>query len=176
MRIVDVMTLEWKHVNFEKREIRKVLIKTLKYQRQRHIVPMTDSAMQILSKWQAMGRRTRFVFDLLNDDADIANQEVLYKLRNSATRKVNQSLNVVGEKMKLPFSLTFHIARHSFAINALNDEEHPLDMYQVSRLLGHASTDVTEKVYAEYTKERLEEKMNELNFNFIPNFSKDKAE
>ena len=72
--------------------------------------------------------------------------------------------------------LSFHIARHSFAINALNDEEHPLDMYQVSRLLGHASTDVTEKVYAEYTKERLEEKMNELNFNFIPNFSKDKTE
>lgn len=174
MRIVDVMTLEWKHVNFKKRELRKVLIKTLKHQRQRHTVPLTDPAIQILNKWQEMGRRTRFVFDLLNDDADIANQEVLYKLRNSATKKVNQALNVVGEKMKLPFKLTFHVARHSFAINALNDEDHPLDMYQVSRLLGHTSTEVTEKVYAEYTKERLEEKMKDLNFNFVPNFKKDK--
>ena len=43
---------------------------------------------------------------------------------------------------------------------------------------GKPSTTVTggKKVYAEYTKERLEEKMNELNFNFIPNFSKDKTE
>ena len=172
LRIIDIMTLEWKHVNFEKRELKKVLIKTLKYQKQRHTVPITDAALTILKRWQEMGRRARFVFDLLNDDVDIANQEILYKVRNSVTRKVNQSLNVVGEKLKLPFSLSFHIARHSFAINALNDEEHPLDMYQVSRLLGHSSTDVTEKVYADYTRESLSEKLNELNLNFLPNFDK----
>lgn len=174
LRMVDVMTLEWKHINFDKKEMRKVLIKTLKYQKQRHTVPLTEPAMQILNKWQRMGRRTRFVFDLLSDDADISNQETLYRLRNSVTKKINQSLLVAGEKMKLSFNLTFHIARHSFAINALNDETNPLDMYQVSRLLGHSSTDVTERVYADYTREYLGDKMRELNFNFVPDFSKNK--
>jgi integrase len=117
-----------------------------------------------------MARRERFVFDLLGDNVDIANQEVLYKVRNSVDRKINQALHVVGEKIGLPFSLTFHVARHSFAINALNDKDNPLDMYQVSRLLGHSSTDVTEKVYADYTAETLGDKLRTLNFNFIPNF------
>ena len=136
----------------------------------RHIVPLTDAALSILRRWQELGRSARFVFDLLADDVDVADQQVLYKVRNSATRKVNQSLNVVGEKMGLSFTLSFHVARHSFAINALNDEENPLDMYQVSRMLGHSSTDITERVYADYTKETMGDKLRALNFNYLPNF------
>ena len=56
----------------------------------------------------------------------------------------------------------------AFAINALNNEEHPLDMYQVSRLLGHASTETTEKVYADYITSTLREKMTDLGFDFLP--------
>lgn len=170
LRVADVMTLEWKHINFDKKEMKKVLIKTLKYQRQRHTVPLTDAALAILKRWQEKERSKRFVFDLIGDDTDVANQEVLYKIRNSVDRKINQALHVVGERMGLPFKLTFHCARHSFAINALNDREHPLDMYQVSRLLGHSSTDVTEKVYADYTTETLGDKLRELDFNFLPKF------
>ena len=80
--------------------------------------------------------------------------------------------------LRLPYSipksfallLNIHVARHSFAINALNDKDNPLDMYQVSRLLGHSSTDETEKVYADYTAETLGDKLRTLNFNYIPNF------
>lgn len=171
LRIVDVMTLQWKHIDFSKKEMRKVLIKTLKYQKQRNTVPLTPPAISILQKWQEMGRRERFVFDLLNDDFDITNQKDLYLARNNADRKVNQALKVVGTKMELPFTLSFHVARHSFAINALNDKEHPLDMYQVSRLLGHSSTDVTEKVYADYVTETLHDKMNDLHFDYLPNLN-----
>ena len=28
LRVVDVMTLQWGHVNFEKKELRKIMIKT----------------------------------------------------------------------------------------------------------------------------------------------------
>lgn len=169
LRIIDVMTLQWKHIDFKKREIKKVLIKTVKTMKQRHVVPLTEPALRILMKWQKMERRKNFVFDLLpTDDFDITNQEALYSARNSVDKKVNQALRIVGEKMKLPFRLTFHSARHSFAINALNDEEHPLDMYQVSRLLGHSSTEVTEKVYADYVTSTLRDKVEALNFDFVP--------
>ena len=45
-----------------------------------------------------------------------------------------------------------HVARHSFAVFALNKG---LSMTVVSRLLGHGSTDVTEKVYARFLPETL---------------------
>lgn len=58
-----------------------------------------------------------------------------------------------------------HMARHSFAVMALNDG---MAMSVVSRLLGHASTTVTEKVYAKYLPETLlEEEMNRLDFGFL---------
>lgn len=169
-RIIDIMTLQWKHVNFEKKEIRKIQIKTIRNQKPRHTVPLTDTALKILERWQKMKRRERFVFDLLDDNVDITNQETLYKVRNSATKKVNQALRVVGECIGLKFNLSFHVARHSFAINALNHETKPLNMYQVSRLLGHSSTEITERVYADYTNDYLGDRLKELNFNFLPNF------
>ena len=57
-----------------------------------------------------------------------------------------------------------HVARHSFAVMALNDG---MPMSVVSRLLGHASTGVTEKVYAKYLPETLEDEMNKLDFGFL---------
>ena len=168
MRLVDVMTLQWAHVDFDRKEIRKVLVKTLKSRKQRHVIPMTEPVERLLRKWRRMGRTNKFVFGLLADTFDITNPIALYFARNSVNRKVNQSLKVVGQGMGLPFTLTFHCARHSFAINALNDEEHPLDMYQVSRLLGHASTETTEKVYADYITSTLREKMTDLGFDFLP--------
>ena len=41
-------------------------------------------------------------------------------------------------------------------------------VYQVSRLLGHASTETTEKVYADYITSTLREKMTDLGFDFLP--------
>ena len=76
----------------------------------------------------------------------------------------NQSLTVVGEKMNFSHPLTMHVARHTFAVLALNDG---MAMSVVSRLLGHASTAVTEKVYAKYLPETLEEEVNRLDFGFL---------
>ncbi len=117
-----------------------------------------------------MKRNKKYVFDLINDDVDITNEEVKRKARNSVDKKINQSLDIVGQKMNLPFKLHFHVARHTFAINALNDKEHPMDMSQVSRLLGHSSTSVTELVYAHYIGDTLSEKMNDLQLPSLPSF------
>ena len=40
--------------------------------------------------------------------------------RNNATKCINQSLAVVGEQIGLSFTLSMHLARHSFAVFALN--------------------------------------------------------
>lgn len=57
----------------------------------------------------------------------------------------------------------FHCSRHSFAVFALNKG---LSMSVVSRLLGHGSTDVTEKVYAKFLPETLSAEVARLKEDF----------
>ena len=161
LRIVDVMTLQWNHIDFEKRELSKVLIKTSK----RHKIPLTEPALRILRKWQAMGRQKKYVFDLVKDELSLNDADSLYRARNTATKCVNQSLRVVGEKLNFPFPLSFHTARHTFAVLAINDG---LTMTVVSRLLGHSSTDITEKVYARLLPQTLTAQVEKLNYTFMP--------
>ena len=58
-----------------------------------------------------------------------------------------------------------HIARHTFAVLAINDG---LTMTVVSRLLGHSSTDITEKVYARLLPQTLTAQVEKLNYTFMP--------
>ncbi len=159
LRVVDVMTLQWKHIDFTKRELRKIMIKTSK----RHVIPLTEPALHILQQWQEKRKGSRYVFNLVKDSLDLDDMEALYKARNNATKCINQSLAVVGEQIGLPFSLSMHVARHSFAVFALNKG---LSMSVVSRLLGHGSTDVTEKVYAHFLPETLSAEVARLREDF----------
>lgn len=155
LRVVDVMTLQWSNVDFKKKELSKVMIKTSK----RHIIPLNAPAIDILQRWYKKRGNKKFVFDLVKDNLDIDDSEALYKARNNATKCINQSLVVVGEEIGLTFNLSMHAARHTFAVLALNKG---LSMSVVSRLLGHASTDVTEKVYAKFLPDRLTDELNRL--------------
>ena len=160
LRIVDVMTLPWCHINFEKKEFRKIMIKTSK----RHVIPLTEPALKILRKWQEKRVGCRYVFDLVNDNLDMNDEEALYKARINATKCIGQSLAVVGEQLEFPFSLSMHVARHTFAVMALNKG---LSMSVVSRLLGHGSTDITEKVYAHFLPETLSAEMDKLHDDLV---------
>ncbi len=160
LRIVDVMTLQRGHINFEKKELRKIMIKTSK----RHVIPLTEPALKILRKWQEKRVGCRYVFDLVNDNLDLNDEEALYKARINATKCIGQSLAVVGEQLEFPFSLSMHVARHTFAVMALNKG---LSMSVVSRLLGHGSTDITEKVYAHFLPETLSAEMDKLHDDLV---------
>jgi len=160
LRVVDVMTLQWKHIDFARKELRKIMIKTNK----RHVIPLTEPALHILQQWQEKREECKYVFNLVKESLDLDDAEALYKARNNATKCINQSLAVVGEQIGLPFSLSMHVARHSFAVFALNKG---LSMSVVSRLLGHGSTDVTEKVYAKFLPETLSAEVAKLSGELI---------
>lgn len=156
LRISDIITLEWKSVNFEKREIRKILYKGDKL----HTLPLNDGAIAILRKWQ--GRHDRFVFGLLHDSFDLTDKEELKRMRLNKNRAIKTSLKTLGDKVGLPFNLGMHVARHTFAVMALNKG---IDVHKISRLMGHSSIMVTEKVYAQFLPSTLEDEvMSKLNF------------
>lgn len=174
LRLVDLMTLRWCDIDFENRTISKIQIKTQKSASARHTIPLTEPALKILDKWKEKTGGNKFVFDLAKEELNLNDQDALYKARNTADKCVNQSLKVVGESdiMKLPFTLSFHSARHSFAMLALNnpDKAKRRSMYVVSRLIGHSSTAVTEKTYARFLPETLQQEVEALDFNYLPDF------
>jgi integrase len=155
LRFVDVLTLKWSNIDFKHKTINKIQVKT----KNRNIIPLTDQALAILNQWKEKTGDKRFVFGLLPDDFNLDNSEALYKRRNTVTRSVNQSLEVVGENIKLSFPLSFHVARHTFAVHALNQG---VTMTAVSQLLGHTSSEVTEKVYAHYVPATLSKELERI--------------
>lgn len=160
LRIIDVMTLKWRHVDFDKQQIRKILVKTAKATGKASIVPLDDYAVDILRRWKDKTGKSEFVFGLLPNGFKVDDEEALYKRRNAVTRSINQSLRVVGDNLHLHIPLTMHKARHTWAMIALN---HGTSMQKVSQLLGHKSQAVTEKVYASYLPKNLADDVNKLN-------------
>lgn len=161
LRISDIITLEWKNIDFKKRELRKILFKG----DVAHSISLNDGAMEILERWYNKSNGDRFVFGLLPNNFDLQDKEERKRQRLNKNRAIMTSLKTLGDKIGLPFNLTMHVARHTFAVWALN---RGVDIHKISRMMGHSSVLVTEKVYAKFMPNTLEDAVREkLNFNLL---------
>lgn len=143
LRYSDLLTLEWRHIDFGNRTLTKNVYKT-----KRSIsLPLVDKAVEILLRWRKIGGNSRFVFNLLDEGFYLSDIVKLNNARLTKNRNIQQSLRSVGIKMGLKFNLTIHVARHTFAVQALKNG---MDVHTISHLMGHSSSLVTEKVYAEF--------------------------
>lgn len=160
MRVSDIITLEWDHIDWEKKEIVKNYFKT----KTAGNIPLTDPAIEILLRWKKYKRNKRFVFDLLPENFNLKDPKALKNARLSKNRTLQQSLKSVGNKIGLKFNMTMHVARHTFAVMSIKKG---VSIHMVSRLMGHSSVLVTEKVYAEFLPSEISKIVREeLSFNF----------
>ncbi|MDL2305958.1 site-specific integrase, partial [Bacteroides sp. OttesenSCG-928-D19] len=160
LRFSDLLTLKWEHIDWENKKLTKILFKGNK----RHTITLTNPAILILESWKKKNTNSCFVFDLLPSDFDLTNEQELYRQRINRNTSIKTSLKTLGKKMNLPFNLTIHCARHSFAVCALNEG---VPVHKISKLLGHGSITVTETVYAQFLPEELEKEMeSKLTFDF----------
>ncbi len=164
LRISDIATLRWSDVDLGNKQFRKRIVKT----RKPIINPLDDDALQILSEWQKKRPNSKYVFDLVQDDLCLDNDIERKKAISKADKCINQSLLKAGEQIGLPFSLTMHVSRHTFAMKAMNnkDESKKISIDVISRLLGHSSTAITEKVYAKYLPSTLQQEVEKLTPSF----------
>lgn len=160
LRFVDVMTLQWSNIDFESDLMRKVIVKNKKPL----TIPLTNAARTILMRWKGRRGCDRFVFGLLPSDFDLDDDDALNRYRLNRNRPIQTSLHLIGHKIGLNFNLTFHVARHTFAVMSLNRPDNSLTVSAISRLLGHATTAITELVYARYIPERLKTVLGTDNF------------
>lgn len=160
MRISDIATLEWAHIDFKEKTINKRQVKTREWPKIKPII--SNKGIEILEEWKKKKLNKTFVFNLLPPDFNIDDEKELRKAINRADRTINQSLNHIGKQIELPFKLTIHVARHTFCVYALSKG---LSLHFVSQIMGHASILATEKTYAHYLKSTVEhetEKLEEL--------------
>ncbi|MDR0331854.1 MAG: tyrosine-type recombinase/integrase [Dysgonamonadaceae bacterium] len=163
LRFSDLLTLKWENINWKNKELTKILFKGNK----KHTIYLCDAAMKILEVWKDKNLNKKFVFNLLPPYFDLKDEAELFKMRKNKNRTLVTSLNSVGVKMGLPFKLTIHNARHTFAVLALNEKK--ISMHIIKELLAHSSVIVTEKVYAKFLPKTIDLEVREkLTFNYLP--------
>lgn len=155
LRVSDIVTLEWSQVDMEGALLSKVMVKSKTWLS----IPLTPPALAILGRWMRRRPDGRFVFGLLPDRFDLGADAVLSRAIDNRNRTLFRRLSGIGRKLDFPLPLGMHVARHSFAVKALNGAR--IDVHVVSRLMGHSSVVVTEKVYAKFLLPTLSRELNE---------------
>ena len=87
-------------------------------------------------------------------------QKYDYKLPIITNQKYNDYLKVVGAHAGIDKILYSHMARHSFCVMMLSMG---VPMHQLSKMVGHANTRITEQVYAKVLNEDLKKSYDMIN-------------
>lgn len=98
------------------------------------------------------------VMNILNDNCNILPMPEV-SVFNLQSDRINQtSLKKWIEQAGIKKTVTWHTARHTFATQAI---EAGVDLYTVSKLLGHSSINLTQ-IYARVTSEKMKKAVNSL--------------
>lgn len=127
LRFSDAMTLEWKDIDFTNNIIRKTMVKT----KTDVITPLFPMARDILMEW--------------SKDKILQNshEKIFY---NYAEPTVNQTLSKQAKLAGINKHITYHSSRHTFATLLVIDG---VDIYKISKYLGHKSVNMTQR-YLKY--------------------------
>ena len=79
------------HVDLEKHKLKKVLYKG----QVPHEITLNDAAVKILEQWKMKKRSNRFVFALLPDDFNLADEEELKRMRINKNTPIKVSLKSI---------------------------------------------------------------------------------
>jgi site-specific recombinase XerD len=150
LRFSDVVSLKWENYNEKEQRITKTIRKTGRT----HNFKIGQTAIDILNKYKTeISLPCDFVFPILEDverfDADTDYQAYIINAKNILC---GQKLRRLGKDMELPFTLSFHLSRHTFATNALNNG---MRIEYVSKLLDHSDIGITQ-IYAKVISEELD--------------------
>jgi site-specific recombinase XerD len=92
-----------------------------------------------------------FPFTTIKDEYFI-DKEYRSLVTSRATALSSMYLNKIGKILELPFNLSFHLSRHTFATRALNNG---MRIEHVSKLMDHSDIGITQ-VYAKIISSELD--------------------
>lgn len=160
LRFGDVIALQYKHFFPEEAKIKKTINKTLNRTTAELQFKIGEVSLAIIEKYKKENADPNdFIFPIIkNKELYLKDKEYRQKEKENASSSVNHQLNRIGKKLELPFNLSFHISRHTFATNVLNNG---MRIEYVSRLMGHTNIKTTQ-IYAKILNEELDKAVDDF--------------
>lgn len=154
LRVSDMLQLKW--TNFDSTYLNIVIRKT----GAQLSIKVPDKGLQIIGKYKKEGSiKEDFIFPLLKPMVNMNDPVELDAAISGATTLINHNLKILAKRTKIKKRLSFHIARHSFAVMALRKG---ITIDKVSKLMAHATIKETQ-TYAKIVSEELDKAMDVFN-------------
>ncbi|SHG46410.1 Site-specific recombinase XerD [Fodinibius roseus] len=122
---------------------------------QKAVDPM-DLLMPMIHQY-AQSHANEYIFPILDEHYEDP-MELRRKI-SSKNVQANKRLKIIAGKAGIQANISFHVSRHSFAHYALKKG---MDLYAISKALGHSDLKVTEEYLKTFDEELLDKSMNKL--------------
>jgi integrase/recombinase XerD len=158
IRTGDLLTMQWKNVSDDRLHFQ------IRKNKDCLGIKMPPKALKILEFYREMAQRQNsetlvdpdaFIFPLLHVAPIETDRAKIHNAISSATAYTNKDLKKLRVRAGLNKHFSFHSARHSWAVRAL---QKGMRIEYVSRLMGHASVKNTE-IYAKILDSELDKAM-----------------
>jgi site-specific recombinase XerD len=150
IRFGDLCCLKWDNL------IDGRLIYTMNKTGGRKSIQQLEPMQQILDLYRT-DDCTGYIFPILQKD--FSDPGELRKRISSNNVIVNRHLKTIAKKAGIQSHISFHVSRHSFANYALKKG---MDLYAISKALGHSDLKITEEYIKSFDEELLDNSMNKL--------------
>ncbi len=150
IRIGDLLKMKWKNVE---EGLNYQMGKTQQFRR----LKLVKQAQQILDLYRTPETKPdNYIFPFLSNDIDYSNEKYLMRQLSSKTVIFNNNLRILAERTGINKKISSHIARHSFADIA---RKKGMELYDISKALGHSSLSITEQYLAHFDDSSLDDAM-----------------
>ncbi|WP_394759807.1 tyrosine-type recombinase/integrase [Flavobacterium sp.] len=156
LRFSDVLEFQNKHFNEEEQRIKKVIRKTGRW----HQFKIGKVALDIIKKYQKPNPQPDdCVFPIItNRELFLKNDEYRFDITQQKNKSANFQIQRIAKALELPVHVSFHLSRHSFATNALNNG---MRIEHVSKLMDHRDIRTTQ-IYAKILGEELDKAVDDF--------------
>ncbi len=152
IRFGDLCTLTWD--NLVDGRLTYSMHKTGKRKSIKQLKPME----KILNLYRDKDSKpTDYIFPILDDK--YSDPMELRKAIGSKNARVNLMLKDIASEADIEANISFHVSRHSFAHFALKKG---MDLYSISKALGHSDLKITEQYLKSFDEEKLDSDMEEI--------------
>jgi integrase/recombinase XerD len=150
LRFGDMLELKWDNYDKKNGKITKKIRKTGR----QHSIRIGQKAIDILESYQRQEHKAEdIIFPFTEINKDFFEDKVYRSLITSrATALSGMYLKKMGKILELPFNLSFHLSRHTFATRALNNG---MRIEHVSKLMDHSDIGITQ-IYAKIMSNELD--------------------
>jgi integrase/recombinase XerD len=158
LRFSDALEIQHKHFIEAEQRIKKTINKTGRL----HQFKIGQVALDIIKKYQKpTSKPDDFIFPIVKNPAlFLKDKEYRYEITEKANKSANFQIQRIAKALEFPIHISFHLSRHSFATNALNNG---MRIEHVSKLMDHQDIRTTQ-IYAKIINEELDKAVDEFIF------------